>query len=62
MERAYFIKDDSESLNTDNVVSDILNIERENTMKPNFNLKCNVDSNTIFSGKHILHFCSCIFW
>ena len=51
MERAYFsikFKDDIESLNTDDVLSVILKIERESAMKSNFNLKCDVFSNTFY--------------
>ena len=42
------IQDDIESLNTDDVLSFFLKIEKENAMKPNFNLKCNVFLNTIY--------------
>ena len=41
-------KDDIERLNTDDVLSVILKIERENAMKPNFNLKFDVFSNTFY--------------
>ena len=50
MEIAFFhlkFKDDIERLNTDDVLSAILKIERENAMKPTFNLKCDVFSKTI---------------
>ena len=40
-------KDDIENLNTDDILSVILKIERENAMKPNFNLKLDVFSNTL---------------
>ena len=48
-ERTFFqskFKDNTgcESLNTDDVISDVLKIERENAMKPNFNQICNVFS------------------
>ena len=39
-------KNDSESLNTDNILRDI--VESENSTKPNFMWKCDVFSNTIF--------------
>ena len=42
------LKDDMESLNTNDVLSVILKIERENAMKPNFNLKFDVFSNTFY--------------
>ena len=51
MERAYFsikFKDDIESLITDDVLSVIPKIEKENAMKPNFNLKFDVVSNTFY--------------
>ena len=41
MERSKF-NDDIESLNTDDVLSDILKIERENAIKPFLNLKFDV--------------------
>ena len=38
-------RDESESVNTDNVLSDVLDIEKENpNMMPNFNLKSDVFS------------------
>ena len=40
--------DDVESLNTDDVLSVILKIERESAMKSDFNLKCDVFSNTFY--------------
>lgn len=42
MEKAYFsiFKDGIESLNTDDVRSVFLKKERDNAMKPNFNIKC----------------------
>ena len=50
MERAYFsIK--IESLNSDDVLSVILKIERENALKPGFNLKFGVFSNTFLLVK-----------
>ena len=33
---------------SDAVLSDILNIESENAMKHNFNLKCDIFSKTVF--------------
>ena len=48
MERAFFSDNtSSENLNTHDVLSVYLKIERRNEMKPNFNLKCDVFSNTI---------------
>lgn len=41
-------KDKSESLNIDNGLRDIQNIESENGIKPNFSLKREVFSNVIF--------------
>ena len=41
-------KDGIESLNTDDVLSVILKIQRENSMKPIFNLKFDVFSNTFY--------------
>ena len=41
-------KDKSESLNIDNGLRDIQNIESENGIKPNFSLKRVVFSNVIF--------------
>lgn len=43
-------KDNIESLNIDDIqgVTCISKIERENAMKHNFNLKCDVFSNTIY--------------
>ena len=41
-------KDDIETLNSDDVLSVILKIERENDTKPNFNLKFDVFSNTFY--------------
>ena len=60
MERAYFsikFKDDIESLNTDDFLSAIPKIERENVMKPNFNLKFDVFSNTFYLWIEILKTC-----
>ena len=38
-------RDESESVNTDNVLSDVLDIEKENpNMMPNFNLKSDLFS------------------
>lgn len=34
--------DNSENLNTDDILSDVLKTEIENGMKLNFNLKCDV--------------------
>ena len=42
------LKDDMESLNTNDVISVILKIQRENSMKPIFNLKFDVFSNTFY--------------
>ena len=44
MEKAFFshaikFKDDNEHLNSENILSNVLNIERENAMKSNFSLK-----------------------
>ena len=50
-------KDDIESLNTDDVLSVILKIYRENAMKPNFNLKFDVSSNTFYLWIGILRTC-----
>ena len=48
MGRAYLrIVLQSENLNTHEVLSVFLKIERGNALKPNFNLKCNVFSNII---------------
>ena len=40
------LKDDIERLNTDDVLGVILKIERENAMKPYFNIKFDVFFNT----------------
>ena len=42
------IRDDIKSLNTNDVLSKLLKIERENTMKPKFNLKCDIFLSTIY--------------
>ena len=59
MERVYFsIKIWwFESLNNDDVISVILKIERENAINPNFNLKYNVFSNTLYLWIGLLKTC-----
>ena len=51
-------KDNSESLNTDDVLGVLLKTEKKNALKPNFKLKCSVFSNTIFLGIRIFKTCS----
>ena len=50
-------KDNSESLNTDDVLGVLLKTEKKNALKPNFKLKCSVFSNTM--GIRIFKTCSC---
>ena len=51
-------KNDIESLNTDDVLSVIQKILRENVLKPYFDLKCDVFSNTFYLWNGILKTCS----
>ena len=49
-------RDESESVNTDNVLSDVLDIEKENpNMMPNFNLKSDVLKISDISDEEIVN-------